>query len=64
MKIERIDNVIQVRFDQECRLTAPRIFQYDRGQRIEFLDILMELRFSFQMMIQTKHQIRLLQTVR
>lgn len=39
MKIERIDNVIQVRFDQECRLTAPRIFQYDRGQRIEFLDI-------------------------
>lgn len=39
MKIERIDNVIKVRFDQECRLTAPRIFQYDRGQRIEFLDI-------------------------
>ena len=39
MKIERIDNVIRVRFDQECRLTAPRIFQYDRGQRIEFLDI-------------------------
>lgn len=39
MKIERIDNVIKVRFDQECRLTAPRIFQYDRGQRIEFIDI-------------------------
>lgn len=39
MKIERIDNVIRVRFDQECRLTAPRIFQYDRGQKIEFLDI-------------------------
>lgn len=39
MKIERIDNVIKVRFDQECRLTAPRIFQYDKGQRIEFLDI-------------------------
>lgn len=39
MKIERIDNVIRVRFDQECRLTAPRIFQYDKGQRIEFLDI-------------------------
>lgn len=39
MKIERIDNVIRVRFDQECRLTAARIFQYDRGQRIEFLDI-------------------------
>ena len=39
MKIERIDNGIQVRVDQEIRRTAPRIFQYDRGQRIEFLDL-------------------------
>lgn len=39
MKVERIDNIIRVRFDRECRLITPEIFQYDKGQKIEFSDV-------------------------